>query len=356
MLMMEKITESLIASIEWAATLCFRPFKFKKWIILSFCALMAGYLAGGSYNFSLPNDYKQEVKKQVSHAQSAKPSSFSPEKIIGKAADKIKGHLFIAGSLVLVFLLIILLSYWLWARFQFIFLENVIKNDASIRGHFRKHKAAGNSLFGFSLIIGFLTLLLLGLIVVTGFNAVIKTGVFTEGPKVGILKVIFACLPSVFWFLLLIFICGIIYMILRDFMVPVMYKDGPGAVLAWEKAIAIIAANKKDVLLYVVFKFAVSLVSTILYSMIALAAFVGLLLPLGVLGGAGYLIFLALPKFIHLAYFISVFILFVPLLFSFWYFFICLYLPFAVFARTFSLKFIGRIDNEYNLFKIQTIE
>jgi hypothetical protein len=40
----------------------------------------------------------------------------------------------------------------------------------------------------------------------------------------------------------------------------------------------------------------------------------------------------------------------IPIVLFLWYCFMCMYLPFAVFFRTFSVKFFGKLDSRYNLF------
>ncbi len=163
---MVKFQEIIEASIEWTATVLFRPFSPKKWLILVFVALMAGQLAGGGCNsFPSGRDHEDKTKPaqaaeiyqaSISHPASQainKKPTFSLEESFKSFLKKNKNStLFLAIFVIAIIAIIIglLVLTWLTARFSFIFLEDVIKNNASIKIPFRENKTIANSLFLFN--------------------------------------------------------------------------------------------------------------------------------------------------------------------------------------------------------------
>jgi hypothetical protein len=67
---MVDFSELIKASAEWTITVLFRPFSPKKWIILGFVALLAGYLTGGGGHGSFGGN-KSKEKGRISQAEAA---------------------------------------------------------------------------------------------------------------------------------------------------------------------------------------------------------------------------------------------------------------------------------------------
>ncbi len=363
---MVRFSEVINSSLEWATTVTLRPFNPKKWLILGFVSFMAGYMASGC-NLNFPNREYHETNKKAEAAEvSGSASSNSTasqvkEQSLTAIEKRLKNFFHQASPLVIkviivtsavIILAVLILMMWLSSRFSFIFLENVVKNDASIRIPFRTHKELGNSLFLFSLAFLLIFIILSGLIMFTAFFTLIKIGIFDKTQTIGFLRIFLTCLPFGILLLLVIFISAMVSLITQDFVLVAMFKDGLKVGQAWRKALDIIRKNMAETTIYLLLKVGLNICMSFLYGILSLGVFCGFLLPLGIIALIFYFLYLIVPAAGHIFYFIILFIVAAPLIIFLWYCLICLYLPFAVFRRTLSLKFIARLNPHYNLFRI----
>lgn len=363
---MIRFSEVINSSLEWAATVTFRPFNPKKWLILGFVSFMAGYMASGC-NLNLPKEKYQQTNKKAEAAEVSgltfsnstasqikeqSPTAFEKrlKNFFRQTAPSVIIAIIITSGIIILAILILMM--WLSSRFSFIFLENVVKNDASIRIPFRTHKEIGNSLFLFSLVLALIFIVLLGIIIFMLFFALIKMGVFGKTPTMGFLKIFLTCLPFGILLFLIIFIAAIIGLITQDFVLVAMFKDRLKIRQAWKRVLDIIRENKVETTIYLLLKVGLNICMSFLSGILALGVFCGLLLPLGIIALLFYFLYLIMPAAGHFFYFIILFIIAAPLIIFLWYCLICLYVPFAVFRRTLSLKFIARLSPHYNLFRI----
>jgi len=359
---MVKFSQIIEGSIEWAVTVCFRPFEAKKWLIFIFVAFMAGALSGG-FNLNnhsgppfddgqkqQPYDDSSEVKvppvpdKDMQDAQSFRDFVNNIKK-----SDKrilipliVLGISFLAG--------VIILFMWLSSRFMFVFLEGVIKNDASVKEPFKKNKQSGNSLFKFYLIFSGAMLLLIALIISLTIAVLMKAGAFDQKgpPDAGL--ILFTVVPCAVVFLCLVFFAAILGLIIRDFVLIIMYKDGLALMQALPKALSILARYKKDFIAYIFVLMGLGILSWMIQGVLGMVAVFSLLFPSGIIGGICYLLYLVVPAPFHTAYFIILGVILVPLLLFVFYCLMGLGLPFSIFFRSLSIKFFGSLEKRYNLF------
>jgi len=351
---MVKFSEIINASIEWTGTLLFRPFKAKKWLILAFIALLAGAITGGCQTGSAFPQKEKPKKAEAASALQEKQSPRTLEEILNGVFRQLKDpwvrNILIVITALLCALIIVMM--WLSSRFSFIFLESVIKNDASIKIPFRENKALGNSLFGFSLWLSAIFLFSTGALIGICIYTLIRMGVFNKLSALGIIRILMICLPFIFLLLALIIAASLVGLIVKDFVIVVMYKDKIKIMQAWLKVMAILKANKLDIVKYILIKIGLGLCSGIINSLLSVVGFIGALLPIGLVAGLSYVIYLILPRAWHAFYFSALTLLGAPALLFLFYCLMCLSLPFAVFFRTLSLKFMGRLDPHYNLFQL----
>jgi hypothetical protein len=227
----------------------------------------------------------------------------------------------------------------------------VVKNDASIKRPFKENRLIGDSLFSFNMAFLFVNMLLFGLIIFMCLRSLFKLGVFAKTSTVGFLKIFLTCLPFLLLFILLIIISAIIYLIVNDFVIVAMFKDKIKFTQAWPKVSKILLANKVNFILYILIKWALAIAASLIYFIIYLISLFSLLFPAVMSICILYCLYLIIPGALHIPYLIVLFIVGVPFLFFLLFCLLCLYLPFAVFFRTFSIKFIGCLEPQYNLFK-----
>lgn len=360
---MVKFTEIVNSSIEWTATILFRPFKLKKWLILTFAAFLSGSIVSGCNLPIRSLDILQKIRNpaasQAVHASVYAPANQEKQcpldfSGITKSFKDNKPALFIllliSGIILIIFLYLLFL--WISCRFSFVFLENVSKNDASLKKPFRENKNLGSSLFLFELSVfgGILiTISILVFVFISGnIFQVLKDNISHQ--QIG--KTILVCLPFGFVFLFLMLLSGIVFLITRDFVIVIMRKDNIRITQAWKKVFSILQVHKLLLVKYILLKIGLGICSAIIYNLLTLLSLIGIVLPFIILMGLFFILHTILQETYQYLYFVIYLFILIPALSFFAYFMFCLNLPFAVFFRTLSLKFIGRLEPHYDLFKL----
>jgi hypothetical protein len=204
-------------------TILFKPFAFKKWCVLGFCAFLSQCGEAGSNvnNFSNPGggggnvngsaEFKHWVESNVPLA-------------IG-----------IGAAVVLLFIGLLLLTQWLNSRGKFMLIDGIVKNRAAIVEPWKEYKREGNSLFLFRIglaLIGLVLFIVLAaipvLIAIPDMRAETFGGAAIASIGIGAI------------FLLLFIIAGVaINMFIWIFLIPTMYlrrvRAVEGCRLAWRE-------------------------------------------------------------------------------------------------------------------------
>lgn len=274
----------------------FHPFDLGKWLVIGFSAWLAGLAGGGGGGGFRFNPSRGHV-----------PSLHVRQALRG-AWEHLRAHpnwlaLIIVGAAVLAAIFLLLL--WISSRGKFIFLDNVVNNRARIVEPWRRFAQRGDSLFFWRL--GFL-LACISALAVVGTLAVVSAGGFS-GFGFGDVRAATVTVLVVLAAFVLGLACAYVSILLDGFVVPVMYKDGVGAVEAWRRLLPWIEANFGSFFLYGLFLLG-----------LAVAFGVGVVVA-GLLTCCVGLLLVALP-------YVGTVIL----------------LPFLVTYRNFSLEFLAQLD------------
>lgn len=284
----------------------FNPFDLGKWLVIGFSAWLArlaGGGGGGGTRFNLRRD----------HAATLHVRQF-----LRGAWEHLRAHphwlaLIILG--VAVVAVIGLLLLWISSRGKFIFLDNVVHDRARIAEPWRRFAERGESLFLWRF--GFLLACVLALAVL-GTVAVVSAGGFSGfgfGSVRATTITVLAALAVVGWGIA----CAYVSLFLDSFIVPVMYKDGIGAVEAWRRLVPWIELHFGAFLLYGLF-------------LLGLAVAIGVgVVVVGLMTCCVGLLLVVLP-------YVGTVIL----------------LPFLVTYRAFSLEFLAQLDAGFVIFPEQT--
>ena len=199
----------------------FKPFEFKKWMLLGFCAFLAQCGEGGGN----------------SGGNSSNWSSSNNQQRYGEAKQWVESNLELAiGIAIGTFTLIIvigLLVNWLSSRGKFMLLDGIVKNRGAVSEPWTEYKTEGNSLFLLRIVVGIIAVL--GVLVAIGIPVLvalpdIKTETFSEASFAAI---VFGC----FLFIPYIIACIAFSFFLRVFVIPTMYLKRVRAVegmgIAW---------------------------------------------------------------------------------------------------------------------------
>ena len=247
----------------------FQPFDISKWIYIGFTAFLAGLTEfwGGSgggggnsgFNFKEPNwDEFFAFPETVWNWLTSHPVWFG---------------LIIAGVFFLVILSIIL--NWISARGKFMFLYNVVNNKDDVVKPWYNFRNAGNSLFWWQFIYGWLVFGVFILFFVYSFGVFknIHNDVIPDIAKFGFIAGI------IISFIGLVIITGYISLFLTDFVVPLMYKHQITTLKAWSLFLSLLLRNVGSFLVYGLFILILKIATAITVIFIAvLTCCIGLLL------------------------------------------------------------------------------
>ena len=198
----------------------FKPFEFKKWMLLGFCAFLShcGESGGSGNNWS--NWSNSSNRQGFDSAKQWVESNI--ELVIG----------FVVGVIALS-IIVALFVTWISSRGKFMLLDGIVKNRGAVSEPWTEYKTEANSLFLFRIVVGIIAIV--GLLVAAGVPILIafpdiRGGTFSEASFAAI---IFGC------FLLIPYIiaCIAFAFFVRVFVVPTMYLKRVRAVegmgIAW---------------------------------------------------------------------------------------------------------------------------
>jgi hypothetical protein len=215
---MISITDPIQPAIDHTRRLLFEPFNLQKWLVLGFCAFLAHLGSGGSYNFN-GNPFNQ-----TRHGD--QPDFSAVGSWISEHLPLIIG----LGVILFVFILALaILFQWLSSRGQFMFLDGVARNRAEIVEPWTHFQALGDQLFRFRLMLLLATFA--WLILCLGFGLLIALPDLharTFGSSA-----LTALLGAGGLLLVGLIALSLIGVVLRDFIVPIMYRRHLGTSEAW---------------------------------------------------------------------------------------------------------------------------
>jgi len=197
----------------------FKPFQFKKWLLLGFCAFLAQCGEGGG--------------------QAPGPDPGNPGGR-GRGQDGV-GEWFEENMALVVliaiaaFLLVVgvaLLVTWLNSRGKFMLIDGIVKNRGAVSEPWREYRAEANSLFLFRVCYGLLAFAAAALIVLLGLaiaSSDISDEKFGGAATAGLL---IGGSLMLLWMLLLV----VISFFLRVFVVPTMYLKRVRVMEGWRVA------------------------------------------------------------------------------------------------------------------------
>lgn len=223
---------------------------------------------------------------------------------------------------------------WLSARFNFVFIDLLVRRDIRIRESFRTYKTFGNSYFLWSLGFTLIAILVLGLSIL---------GIIFSAAKAKALLLLFVPLA-----LFALLAALVVVLLVSDFVLPMMYRESSLNTMEGLKKFFSFRAGIGRIAFYFLIKIGLGILAGIFALVIALvigiAAFViGLLIAL-----LGSLLLGVLPilKPILIAVGIigiTVGVLAIIILLSF------ATLPISIFFGTFTLSYLARLIPTYNL-------
>ncbi|MFI5372044.1 MAG: hypothetical protein ACHQ52_10840 [Candidatus Eisenbacteria bacterium] len=221
----------------------FRPFRIKSWFVLGFAAFLSEYLSWG---------YSGSRSSYQRHGAAI------PQEGLRRVVEFLRNPL--AMTVVLWLLLcalaVFILFMWISSRGKFIFLENVVHEQAGIVEPWRRFKRLGNSLFAWRLGFSIVCLLLVGGMVLP-FFAAIATLVAEDAFRPAHLLVL---LPLVAMLVPFGIVVGYTLLFLNSFVVPMMYRHDLGALAAWRRFLDLFRQHAGSFVVFGLFAFVLTVV------------------------------------------------------------------------------------------------
>jgi len=276
----------------------FRPFSLTIWLRLGFVAWLASFLAGSdvpSFNFSFSQ-----------HTEGHSENWGFPHWL---ESWGLGGAVLVVCGIVLVVGLFLLLLFWIGARAQFMFLDNVVHRRTAVQQPWREFREQGNRFFGFYAWVASVPLVVATLILLAALVAFWSDLMTGQWP---VWQRFFPWIGAMIAVVLFGMAWSVGLLLYRDFGVPILYVENCSATEAAVRVWDIIRRSPGQCMLYLVARIILAVVS-------------------GMLGGA---ILVATCLFASLPYVGTV-----------------LTLPLWVFRQSFVLDCLSQLAPEYRLWR-----
>jgi len=251
-------TRAFDSAWERMTIILFQPFDLGKWLTIGLSAFLAGLLSGGN---GINGSYNYNNGKFTGFKGGAQIPSLGIQQLHSDLSSALAGVqigiIVIVGIMILLFVLALtVVIYWLGVRGQFLFIDNVVRNRGAIAWPWSYYARHANSLFLFYLLLIvaslFVFLPILAVAVVMGIPLYIHQR-WPEGWEIGgfvVLGLIYAVVAVVLSFIFFIF---------KEFGVPLMFRNGLPARVAFMESLSLIQHHFGSVFVFVLLRIALGL-------------------------------------------------------------------------------------------------
>jgi hypothetical protein len=251
-------TRAFDSAWERMMIILFRPFDFGKWCVMGFSAFLAGLLQGGNgFNSSFnTNNFNNNSFNKYSGSQAPKFDLHQFNSSLTQAFSGMQVGIIVLIALVTIAFIFafILLIYWLGARGQFMFLDNIVRNRGAIAWPWQYYARQANSLFGFYLLFMVISLAIFLPIIIVAVVICIPLFQHQRWPEGGeiagfiVLGLLYIALAVVVSFVLFVF---------RELGVPIMFRQGLLARPAFWASMNLIRQHTGSILIFVLLRIAI---------------------------------------------------------------------------------------------------
>lgn len=255
----------------------FQPFRFAVWARMALIALATGEFYSssgwGGFHYTMPS--------------SRRNPSYIFQSAVQPHWEYLKRYLpWIILGTVLLFGLAFLWAY-IASVFRFILFDSVLTDRCAIKEQWREWSPQGFRFFLWKICLGLGVLLALGMLAGAVILLLVTTGAYLNlGHHIALL-----ILGGVLAFLLLVglmIVAALIGLFARDFVVPVMALENVGVIDGWRRVIALLGAETRAYVGYVLMKIVLVVGSTIIFGILTLIAVILLFIPISIAGVAAY--------------------------------------------------------------------
>lgn len=299
------VTEPIEPAYERVKLMLFRPFDLSKWIVIGFCAWLAGLgESGGGGGFGYHNGQRHTHR-----------SGEDLRHVYDQAHDYVLANLTWLVPVVVFALLLSLalglLILWLNSRGKFMFLHCVAGNVAEVEAPWQTFARQANSLFRFRLALSGVAIVLCLPLVVFLVITVAQMVLANEPTLAGIMT----ALGLVFALVLVSVPFALVHKFTKDFVVPILFLRGGTCLAGWKEFWGLLCRHPGQFTVYILFQ-------------------IVLHMAIGALIVAAVLVTCCLAGCLMVLPFIGTVLL----------------LPILIFKRSYSLYFLAQFGPEYEVF------
>jgi len=251
-------TRAFDSAWERMHVILFRPFDFGKWCAIGLSAFLAGFLQGGNgFNSSFnTNNFNNNSFNKYSGGQTPKFDLHQFNSNLTHAISSMQVGLIVLVSLVIIALVFgfILLLYWLGARGQFMFLDNIVRNRGAISWPWQYYARQANSLFGFYLL--FLVISFAIFLPILIVAVVMCIPLFTQHRWPGAGEITGFVVLGLGYLALAVVVSFILF-VFREFGIPLMFRKGLLARPAFWESMNLIRQHAGSVVVFVLLRIAI---------------------------------------------------------------------------------------------------
>lgn len=220
------VSEPITPAWNHMVRILFKPFQFKKWLALGFCAFLAqcGEQGGNSSNFWDNQNNQGDFQKAIHWIES-----------------NVGLFLLYVGIGLFAIVAISLLILWLSSRGKFMLLDGIVNNRGAIKKPWVEFKTLANSLFGLAIVIELLAILCF--LIIVGIGVLIALPDFQSETFSG--YGISAIVVTAVLLICYIIACIAIAFFIQVFLVPTMYHKRIRAIEGWKVAWALFYTEHK---------------------------------------------------------------------------------------------------------------
>lgn len=261
----------------------FSPYRWSFWWRVAVLGFLTGEISsggGGAPNFNIPNFPPPQHRggDQLS--------------FLGRSMPNFDPHLLwiLIPLLVVGMLIVMLLFMYLASVCRFILLEAVLNGQISIREAWGRWKDQGARFFGFQLVLQgiFLALVLVALVIflmIIGTSSLKGLGGPPSDTKIA--AFIGAFFLFFIFLLLLLIPYLVVFVLAKDFAVPIMALEGATFTEAWRRVWRMVKDETLSIAGYFGMKIVLTVGAGIIFGIIGFIVILIVLLPVGGLGVAG---------------------------------------------------------------------
>jgi len=276
-------TRAFNSAWERMVIILFRPFDFVKWLIIGFSAFLAGLIQGGNgFNGGSFNNFNnldntsgnKNFSSDFNHNLSDSITKLNSSLHNLATGVAVGGIIIFTVVILIVVFAFVLLMYWLGARGQFMFIDNIVRNRGEVGAPWQRYGRQANSVFGLYLlflVVSFAIFIPILVIAVVMCIPLFQQNRWPVGGEIAgfvVLTIIYLGLALVL---------GIIFFIFREFGIPLMFRRGILARPAFVEAVKIIRDHPASVAVFILLRIALAIAVAVLSVMTCCLCCIGVI-------------------------------------------------------------------------------